>query len=117
MKGEVVIALLDKSKHYCQLHKFKKSIKCLEKAIKLAPELAILWYNKGVIFGMEADELAREQIQMQMSGETKEQYHHYAKRKYEEALECFDKAIELNPKDLKTWHNRGATLVELGGLS
>jgi tetratricopeptide (TPR) repeat protein len=70
MKGEVVIALFNKSKHHCQLHKFKKSIKCLEKAIKLAPELAILWYSKGVVFGMEADELAREQMQMQLSGQT-----------------------------------------------
>ena len=113
MKGEVVIALLDKSKHYCQLHKFKKSTECLEKAIKLVPELAILWYNKGVVFGMEADELVREQMQMQLSGETKEQDLQDSSRKYEEALECYDKAIELNPKDLKTWHNRGGILVEL----
>ena len=51
---------------------------------------------------------------MQKSGEAKEQHHHYAKLKLEEALECYDKAIELNPKDLKTWHNRGVVLVELG---
>ncbi len=86
----------------------------MEKAIKLAPELAILWYNKGVVFGMEADELVREQMQMQLSGETKEQDLQDSSRKYEEALECYDKAIELNPKDLKTWHNRGGILVELG---
>ena len=86
----------------------------MEKAIKLVPELAILWYNKGVVFGMEADELAREQMQMQLSGETKEQDLQDSSRKYEEALECYDKAIELNPKDLKTWHNRGGILVELG---
>ena len=86
----------------------------MEKAIKLVPELAILWYNKGVVLGMEADELVREQMQMQLSGETKEQDLQDSSRKYEEALECYDKAIELNPKDLKTWHNRGGILVELG---
>ena len=103
MKEEDVVALNSEAKRYCQLHKFKKSIKCLEKAIKLEPELAILWYTKGAVFGQMADELARQQMQMQMSGETKEQYHHYAKRKYEEALEWFDKAIELNPKDANVW--------------
>jgi tetratricopeptide (TPR) repeat protein len=66
MKEEDAIALFNKSKHYCHLHKFKKSIKCLEEAIKLVPELAILWYSKGVVFGMEADELVREQMQMQL---------------------------------------------------
>ena len=79
----------------------------MEKAIKLAPELAILWYNKGVVFGMEADELAREQMQMQLSGETKEQDLQDSSRKYEEALECYEKAIELNPKDQKGWKHMG----------
>ena len=112
MVDEDIVALNSEAKRYCQLHKFKKSIKCLEKAIKLEPELAILWYTKGAVFGQMADELARQQMQMQMSGQTKEQHHHKAKRKFEEALECYDKAIELNPKDLKTWHNRGVVLVE-----
>ena len=117
MKEEDVIALNSEAMRYCQLHKFKKSIKCLEKAIKLEPKFALLWHSKGLVFTKMAVELVNDQIRMQMSGETKEQYHHYAKRKYEEALECFDKAIELNPKDLKTWHNKGDVLVELGELS
>ena len=113
MKEEDVVALNSEAIRYCQLHKFKKSIKCLETAIKLKPKFALLWYSKGLVFTKMAVELVNDQILMQKSGEAKEQHHHYAKLKFEEALECYDKAIELNPKDLKTWHNRGVVLVEL----
>ena len=117
MKEEDVIALNSEAMRYCQLHKFKKSIKCLEKAIKLEPKFALLWHSKGLVFTKMAVELVNDQIRMQKSGEAKEQHHHYAKLKLEEALECYDKAIELNPKDLKTWHNRGDVLEKLGILS
>ena len=112
MKEEDVVALNSEAMRYCQLHKFEKSINCLDKAIQLEPKFALLWHGKGLVFTKMADELVRDQIRMQESGQTKEQHHHKAKRKFEEALECYDKAIELNPKDLKTWHNRGSILVE-----
>lgn len=117
MKEEDVVALNSEAIRYCQLHKFKKSIKCLETAIKLKPKFALLWYSKGLVFTKMAVELVNDQILMQKSGEAKEQHHHYAKLKFEEALECYDKAIELNPKDLKTWHDRGDVLEKLGILS
>ena len=117
MKEEDVVALNSEAKRYCQLHKFKKSIKCLEKAIKLKPKFALLWYSKGLVFTKMAVELVNDQIRMHESGEAKEQHYHYAKLKFEEALKCYDKAIELNPKDLKTWHNRGDVLEKLGILS
>jgi tetratricopeptide (TPR) repeat protein len=117
MKEEDVIVLNSEAMRYCQLHKFKKSIKCLEKAIKLEPKFALLWHSKGLVFTKMAVELVNDQIRMQKSGEAKEQHHHYAKLKLEEALECYDKAIELNPKDLKTWHDRGDVLEKLGILS
>ena len=31
-----------------------------------------------------------------------------------EALPCFDKAIELNPKDSRAWTNKGDSLSRLG---
>ena len=32
----------------------------------------------------------------------------------EEAIECFDKAIELDPKDVGVWNNKGIVLDDLG---
>ncbi len=34
--------------------------------------------------------------------------------KYEEAIECFDKAIELNPNFAPAWNNKGVALAKLG---
>lgn len=34
--------------------------------------------------------------------------------KYQEALECFDKAIKLSPNRSETWYNKGSALLKLG---
>jgi len=39
------------------------------------------------------------------------------KSRYEEALECFDKAIELEPKSEIAWNTRGLLLERLGRYS
>lgn len=38
----------------------------------------------------------------------------YQKGKYTEALECYDRAIEIEPLDARAWHNKAATLGKLG---
>ena len=32
--------------------------------------------------------------------------------KLNEAIECYDKVIEINPEDEKAWNNKGITLAE-----
>jgi tetratricopeptide (TPR) repeat protein len=44
------------------------------------------WYNKGVTLGCQG--------------------------KYDEAIQAFDKAIELNPDDPNTWFNKGIALLK-----
>ena len=34
--------------------------------------------------------------------------------RYSEALSCFERATELNPKDAHAWWNKGVALQELG---
>ena len=34
-------------------------------------------------------------------------------KKYKEAIECYDKAIEINPKYVNAWFNKGASLINL----
>lgn len=35
-------------------------------------------------------------------------------KKHEEALGCYNKALELNPKDEKAWYNKGKILINHG---
>lgn len=35
-------------------------------------------------------------------------------RRYKEAIECYDKAIEIDPDDEWAWHNKGLALSDLG---
>ena len=34
--------------------------------------------------------------------------------RYEEAIECYDRAIKLDPEDDSTWNNKGIALDSLG---
>jgi tetratricopeptide (TPR) repeat protein len=34
--------------------------------------------------------------------------------RYDEAIECFNRAIELGPKNAEAWNNKGAALGKLG---
>jgi tetratricopeptide (TPR) repeat protein len=34
--------------------------------------------------------------------------------KYQQAIECFDKAIEINPNDVNIWNSKGTALANLG---
>ena len=83
----------------------EEAIKCLDKVIKMTDDYpdvrysddewlhedtqdyqALAWYNKGV---------------MLLDGS-------------EEALKCFDKAVELDPEFVDAWLNKGYTLHHLG---
>ena len=37
--------------------------------------------------------------------------------KYDEALNCYDKAIDFRPNDNEAWNNKGMVLYELGNYS
>ena len=72
---------------YDGLSKYKKAIESFNKAIKIEPDHADAWFNKGVALG----ELGR----------------------YDEALKAFNKAIKIEP-DHYAWVNKGVALGKLG---
>lgn len=73
-----------------RIRKYQKAAESYEKALKLNPEDAAAWNNKGtVIAGFKA---------------------------FQEAINCFENAIEINPKDGAAWYNKGVSLMELGKL-
>ncbi len=67
---------------------YLKAIERYEKALKLKPDYAEAWYNKGVTLGKLGQ--------------------------YNEALEAFNKAIEIKPDFAEGWCNKGVALGELG---
>jgi len=79
----------DKGVYLSNQYKYSVSeeLKCYEKAISLDPNLALPWYNKGVVF--------------------------YDQKKYSDAITCYDKAIAINPNYAKAWWNKGIVLQKL----
>jgi tetratricopeptide (TPR) repeat protein len=64
-----------------------KAIENYDKAIKIKPDYAAAWLNKGASLG----KLDRR----------------------EEAIKCYDKALEINPDYTLAWHGKGASLANL----
>jgi tetratricopeptide (TPR) repeat protein len=63
---------------------YAEAIKAYDKAIRLDPNDAAAWYNKGLALSDQG--------------------------KYDEALKAYDEAIRLNPDFAKAWYAKGAAL-------
>ena len=66
----------------------EKALPYLSEAVKLKPDFAETWYNKGVAL--------------------------YELGQHKEALACFDEAIKLKPDFAEAWYNKGVALGKLG---
>ncbi len=64
-----------------------EALEAFNSALKINPNLAKLWYNKGYTL-LELE-------------------------RYTDALNCFDQAIKLDPKDPASWNNKGYALKKL----
>jgi len=73
---------------YFNLSKYDEALKAYDKAIKIKPDDAKAWNNKGVTL----DNLGR----------------------YDEEFKAYDKAIKINPDYADAWYNKGVTLGNLG---
>ena len=73
--------------NYLQRYRMKPIDICYDKAIKIDPNPADAWNNKGNAL----DKLKR----------------------YDESLICYDKAIEINPNYVDAWNNKGNALNSL----
>ena len=68
-------------------------------AIELNPHLAEAYYNRGVVFYVEAE------------GGYDRGVEHYGQGEYEHAITDFTSAIELNPQYAEAYYNRGLAYV------
>lgn len=103
---------------------YEEALAFIEKAIKLKPEHAVAWNNKGVILGrLKKYEKALKAFNKAI--EFKPDYADALDNKgvvlseqklHKEALVFYNKAIELNPHNPNTWNNKGVSFVHLGEL-
>jgi Flp pilus assembly protein TadD len=68
--------------------KYNEAIKASDEAIRLDPNIAMTWSNKGGAL--------------------------YSQGKYDDAIKAYDKAVQLDPKDAMFWNNKGIALEDLG---
>ena len=62
-----------------------EAVKCYDEAIKINPDVAAAWSNKGIALGNLG--------------------------KYDEAVKCYDEAIKINPSYAEAYGNKGITLI------
>lgn len=78
-------------------------------------------WSSYVIFGKRATKSGNTVIQKNCKAGTKKYYSFIQPgpstkpiKKYQDAITCFDKVIEINPDDIGSINNRGISLAELG---
>jgi tetratricopeptide (TPR) repeat protein len=102
-----------------------EAIRCYTKAIQLAPNRAEAYYNRGLIFGKDKDELASAiadfDTVIRLKPQDFEAYYsrglsYSTKGDKLSALKDFQKAYELNPKDGKTLASLIGVLKAVGHI-
>jgi tetratricopeptide (TPR) repeat protein len=91
------------------------ALKCIEKALSIDSNRADVWVEKGdLIFDfakalsptvMFTEKPSVSQTLSRLSGD---------KERYAEALQCFERAISLDPKCVSALYSKGACLIEIG---
>jgi tetratricopeptide (TPR) repeat protein len=115
----------DKGKALDDQGKHDEAIKAYDEAIRLDPQYADAWYNKGNILYVlhnkydEAIQAYDEVIKIDPQNDSVWNYKGNAltyQGKYDEAIKAYDRAIEINPHfyDGNNWYRKGLALYELG---
>jgi tetratricopeptide (TPR) repeat protein len=90
----------------------EESIRCFDRAIKIyeeSPNNATAWNNKGVALIYQAEE---DRVGSRYSENMA--HSRYRTDKFEQALECFEKATQLDPTSPFAWINKGYALWRTG---
>jgi tetratricopeptide (TPR) repeat protein len=85
---------------------YEEAIKCFDRAIEIYneyPNNATVWNNKGVALLFQAKADLNSYLENPSHAD-------YRRAKYEGALECFEKALQMDPACPATWRNEGYAL-------
>ena len=80
-----------------------KTLEWCDQAIKYKSDNPNAWYRKGLLLEKQAKGMIAHAI-----------YHNFATEKLEQALDCHEKALQIQPYDHRFWQSRGDALIQLG---
>jgi tetratricopeptide (TPR) repeat protein len=86
---------------------YDKALHCFDRVLEYDPQCLDAWSAKGDLFlQMSREEVSLEKlvIKGRMHMENKE---------FDQALGCFDRALELDPQCLDAWSAKGIVLIEM----
>jgi len=121
-KLKIFFNYMTKADEIYEQEKYDEAIKYYDMAIKIGPEFAEIWNNRGnALLKLKKYDEAIECYDKAIEINPKDAdvwngkgVALYMLKKYDEAIECYDKAIEINPKDAGTFENRSEYLIATG---
>ncbi|CAD8148198.1 unnamed protein product [Paramecium pentaurelia] len=114
MDSKLLSPYLNKGQTLKRLKKYQEAIECYDKAIQINPKSSPAWNNKGnwlsiILF----NKIQRSIIVLRKSNWLNKGNSLKRLNKYEDAIECFDKVISINPKNESAWNSKGLLLHKL----
>jgi tetratricopeptide (TPR) repeat protein len=100
----------------------EEALSCFDEAIRLNPDFAEAWYDKGATLGklgQHGEALSCFDEAIRLNRDYAQAWHHKGTPldelgQHEEALSCYDEAIRLKPDFPEAWYDKGVTLANLG---
>ena len=105
-----------------KLGRYEAAVSCFDKALKIDPRNANVWYNKGTsLHNLDRYEAAISCYEITLEIDPRHALAWYNKGvifhnlgQYEAAIDCYDKALEVDSRYAPTWSNKGVILAKLG---
>ncbi|KYC50938.1 MAG: Tetratricopeptide repeat protein [Candidatus Methanofastidiosum methylothiophilum] len=101
--------IIKKGDIYFSLEKFPEAFDCYEKALKIDSKNSLIWIRKGNVFLRQGSEAERNKSDKKciLCPVLSEVF-------YEDAIKCYNKAIEINPEFKEAFYKKGLALEKLG---
>jgi tetratricopeptide (TPR) repeat protein len=114
-------ALVNRGIALFHMQRFDEALSCYNSALKLSPNDAKAWFNKGSVSLDRNDLYEAERCYRQaVANNARFDSAHcnlgvvlQRLGRLDEAIECLDRAVALNPKDAANWMNKGLCLRDM----